>query len=849
MPLHQKSEGSATLLTGESLPSQLEGFLPGERAWSDQRGCGQQGAFAAGIALPPDPSFLAYPIEAAVNRGQPEGLGFLYPRPMLFNGVAIPPISYGPLAQLANSPLLEKSRTAYTAAPFSAALTFIPSNIGYAGHQPFLFPPCAGSLEMQLSKGQGPALRDDHIEDHGFTDTCSRQVLETPVGDTDTISSYSRAYCFAEAIKTGVDGGRGAIREIGDLGCSLPESVMSLALHEARKRPYDEEQTTRLPFDLAIPRVHDSETLPQIMSPKSCLYKCQSEGRLATSVLTQMTGSNNGKLQERKLHLNKISPPMQNSHSLCHSFPGCNLSTALREEQEMTRAGHCAMTNVASEHPKIIEALKSPIVHKSSHHHPTGSIMHREDKSIPNHSVGQTPGPVEVCSCESIPPRGRRARGGRGRRSGGRLSRSCPSSFLSRALRKARATEDATTNIWLPSSPSSLSHSFPGRSLSKAFRAELGGSTGNLHVSTSDSGEVGAVAFASDSDEELTNLDWLHESKNLLRSLSFGAGPGSLLQSLSPTHDAAEGSLDGTGKAENPDFCEGGAVAKPPYSFSCLIFLAIECSSEKRLLVRDIYKWILDNFPYFAHTTTGWKNSVRHNLSLNKCFRRVERDKKQGTGKGSLWCVDSEYRPGLLQTLGKASCPFYAQIFRAPLSSTKCRTERLPCNTTRMNESPVNEKHTGLHDDGNHGSNSFSEQNKLWMDLRQETHHTSIQKNTTCSSGGKQPSVSLLEKISPPSSSLSKDTVLPHDVPLDLRTSRGHTAGTGETAAAHAVVDESSKVVARPAKRCPPIDTLPLKKRRPANISCIATQVTNLDDVKTEIAEGLPANFELRSWT
>lgn len=64
---------------------------------------------------------------------------------------------------------------------------------------------------------------------------------------------------------------------------------------------------------------------------------------------------------------------------------------------------------------------------------------------------------------------------------------------------------------------------------------------------------------------------------------------------------------------------------KPPYSFSCLIFMAIENSPKKALPVKDIYSWILDHFPYFRNAPTGWKNSVRHNLSLNKCFLKVEK--------------------------------------------------------------------------------------------------------------------------------------------------------------------------------------------------------------------------------
>lgn len=66
-------------------------------------------------------------------------------------------------------------------------------------------------------------------------------------------------------------------------------------------------------------------------------------------------------------------------------------------------------------------------------------------------------------------------------------------------------------------------------------------------------------------------------------------------------------------------------TSKPPYSFSSLIFMAIEDSVQKALPVKEIYAWIIQHFPYFKTAPTGWKNSVRHNLSLNKCFQKVEK--------------------------------------------------------------------------------------------------------------------------------------------------------------------------------------------------------------------------------
>lgn len=58
---------------------------------------------------------------------------------------------------------------------------------------------------------------------------------------------------------------------------------------------------------------------------------------------------------------------------------------------------------------------------------------------------------------------------------------------------------------------------------------------------------------------------------------------------------------------------------------SSLIFMAIEDSPQKALPVKEIYAWIIQHFPYFKTAPTGWKNSVRHNLSLNKCFQKVEK--------------------------------------------------------------------------------------------------------------------------------------------------------------------------------------------------------------------------------
>uniref|UniRef100_A0A3P9MC87 Fork-head domain-containing protein n=1 Tax=Oryzias latipes TaxID=8090 RepID=A0A3P9MC87_ORYLA len=73
---------------------------------------------------------------------------------------------------------------------------------------------------------------------------------------------------------------------------------------------------------------------------------------------------------------------------------------------------------------------------------------------------------------------------------------------------------------------------------------------------------------------------------------------------------------------------------RPPFTYASLIRQAIFESPRKQLTLNEIYNWFTRNFAYFRRNAATWKNAVRHNLSLHKCFVRLE------NVKGAVWTVD-----------------------------------------------------------------------------------------------------------------------------------------------------------------------------------------------------------------
>ncbi|XP_043863790.1 forkhead box protein P1 isoform X5 [Drosophila mojavensis] len=83
----------------------------------------------------------------------------------------------------------------------------------------------------------------------------------------------------------------------------------------------------------------------------------------------------------------------------------------------------------------------------------------------------------------------------------------------------------------------------------------------------------------------------------------------------------------------NREFYKNADV-RPPFTYASLIRQAIIDSPDKQLTLNEIYNWFQNTFCYFRRNAATWKNAVRHNLSLHKCFMRVE------NVKGAVWTVD-----------------------------------------------------------------------------------------------------------------------------------------------------------------------------------------------------------------
>ncbi|XP_042603432.1 forkhead box protein M1-like isoform X2 [Cyprinus carpio] len=128
-------------------------------------------------------------------------------------------------------------------------------------------------------------------------------------------------------------------------------------------------------------------------------------------------------------------------------------------------------------------------------------------------------------------------------------------------------------------------------------------------------------------DDSLTNIQWLGKMSS--------DGLGSESNQKCTNKDNPSDCLQSTAPEKEKD----PLSERPPYSYMAMIQFAINSKKNRHMTLKEIYNWIEDHFPYFRNVAKpGWKNSIRHNLSLHDMFVR----ETSPDGKISYWTIRPE---------------------------------------------------------------------------------------------------------------------------------------------------------------------------------------------------------------
>lgn len=138
---------------------------------------------------------------------------------------------------------------------------------------------------------------------------------------------------------------------------------------------------------------------------------------------------------------------------------------------------------------------------------------------------------------------------------------------------------------------------------------------------------------------------------------------------------------------------------KPSYSYAQMIGMAILRAPNRRLTLSQIYDWIATTFSYYRDDPKrGWHNSIRHNLSLNKAFMKMERPKSD-SGKGSYWVIvpgqefsfvkDKTRKAQPALAMGPQAIMQTTQSFAQPLAEALAPNPQFSTTTQRPQTAPA----------------------------------------------------------------------------------------------------------------------------------------------------------------
>ncbi|NWT03320.1 FOXM1 protein, partial [Mionectes macconnelli] len=190
---------------------------------------------------------------------------------------------------------------------------------------------------------------------------------------------------------------------------------------------------------------------------------------------------------------------------------------------------------------------------------------------------------------------------------------------------------------------------------------------------------IDSLTMSSVLDNSLTNIQWLGKMR------SDGLNPSSTKQDTEKENQMPlQERIKVTAAAAVPTATVSSAwqdsvSERPPYSYMAMIQFAINSTEKKRMTLKDIYTWIEDHFPYFKHVAKpGWKNSIRHNLSLHDMFVR----ETSANGKISFWTIHPDANRCL--TLDQVFKPLDLGSPTSPECSESQQKSRLPDTLKNM---------------------------------------------------------------------------------------------------------------------------------------------------------------------
>ncbi|KAI9781299.1 MAG: hypothetical protein M1839_006092 [Geoglossum umbratile] len=176
---------------------------------------------------------------------------------------------------------------------------------------------------------------------------------------------------------------------------------------------------------------------------------------------------------------------------------------------------------------------------------------------------------------------------------------------------------------------------------------------------------IGSDALAAEQDQGVLNRPQIgYDTKDALYDHASPA-PSSHTDKTelraSPSSNKDRASEDADPQYTVGDDMDGGEdEANQPYAQ--LIYKALMSTPEHKMVLTEIYNWFRNNFEKYKKAKgKGWQNSIRHNLSMNGAFTKVE--KADDSAKGFIWVLEpvavrdgvkstTRYRKGIIGKKG-----------------------------------------------------------------------------------------------------------------------------------------------------------------------------------------------------